>query len=438
MNISTSHHADSAKTIQPEWTNFLFSAIVLCAALVPASALVFKPLANAAFAFLLLMGLIAICFARFKNKLQLPFQSLRNITPWPIVLALASITIVFGLSQIFVNQSLPHVHFIYTRFSLFILILIALLLVPSHHLVKAYWGVLLGAVLAAALSYMSTRAGRPSQIVAMNPIPYGNLCVLLGFLSLLCLRDLNKNDNGQLKITLATLACIVAAICGVLGSIWTESRGGWVALIVVALLFMSAAPGIRAIHKAIAMIVFSVVLVLSYTQIDRIHSRVTEAIDQSTLYLNQGNRDTSVGIRLQLWEASLVVLKEHPLAGVGVNHYQEALKSLSDRGVISPLAATMPHSHNELAYFATLLGIPGLLCILCIYFIPAGWFLSKARSRQVRTRIAAYMGLAICLLFFVFGWTEVMFVIAATNVLYVTLLALFAAIVIRSELELVQ
>jgi O-antigen ligase len=438
MNTSTSHLANAAAAIRPKWINLLFAAIVLCAALVPASALVFRPLANAAFAFLLLIGLVAACFTRFRNKLQLPFQSLRNITPWAVVLALALLTIVLGLNQIFANHSLPYVHFIYTRFSLFILILIALLLVPSHYLAKAYWGVLIGAVLAAALSYISTRAGRPSQIVAMNPIPYGNLCVLLGFLSLLCLRDLNRNDEGPLKITFATLACIVAAICGLLGSIWTESRGGWVALIVIALLFICAAPGIKAMHKIIAMIVFSVVLVLSYTQIDRIHSRVTEAVDQSMLYLNQGNRDTSVGIRLQLWEASLVVLKEHPLAGVGVGHYQEALKSLSDRGVISPLAATMPHSHNELAYFATLLGIPGLLCILCIYFIPAGWFLSKLRSRQERTRIAAYMGLTTCLLFFVFGWTEVMFVIAATNVLYVTFLALFAAVVIRSELELAK
>jgi O-antigen ligase len=438
MNTSTSKRVDAAKVTQSKWINSLFIAIALCAALIPASALVFRPIANAAFAFLLLIGLIAIGFTHFRNRFELPFQNLRNTMPWLVILALASITLVLGLNQIFVNHSLPHVHFIYTRFSLFMLVLMALLLMPTQHLIKIYWGVLIGAVLAAALSYVSTRAGRPAQIAAMNPIPYGNLCVLLGFLSLLCLRDLNRNYEGQLKFTLTTLACVVAAICGLLGSIWTESRGGWVAFIVVVLLYIGAAPGIKAIYKVIALIVFSLVLVLSYTQIDRIHSRVAEAVDQSTLYLNQGNRDTSVGIRLQLWEASLVVLKEHPLAGVGVNHYQEALKSLSERGVISPLAATMPHSHNELAYFATLLGIPGLLSILCIYFIPIGWFLSKSRSRRLRTRNAAYMGLTTCLLFFVFGWTEVMFVIAATNVLYVTLLALFSAVVIRSELEPTQ
>ncbi len=368
----------------------------------------------------------------------LPFQSLRGTMPWPVVLALATLTLVFALNQIFVNNSLPYVHFIYTRFSLFILVLMALLLVPSKHLVKAYWGILLGAVLAAALSYVSTRAGRPSQIAAMNPIPYGNLCILLGFLSLLSLRDLNKNDEGTVKFTFTSLACIVASICGVLGSFWTESRGGWVAFVVVALLFLCIAPGIKALYKAIAVIVFTFMLVLSYTQIDRINSRVNVAIDETQLYLNQTNRDTSVGIRLQLWEASLLVLKEHPLAGLGVGHYQEGLKSLSERGVISPLAATMPHSHNELAHFATLLGIPGLLCILCLYFVPAGWFLSKIRSKQPRARNAAYMGLTTCLLFFVFGWTEVMFVIAATNVLYVTLLALFTAVVVRSDLEPTQ
>jgi O-antigen ligase len=285
---------------------------------------------------------------------------------------------------------------------------------------------------------VATRAGRPSQIAAMNPIPYGNLCILLGFLSLLSLHSLNKNYESPRKFSFITLACFVAAICGVLGSVWTESRGGWVAFIVVGLLYICTLPGVKAMYKVVALITFCLILVLSYTQINSINSRVTQAVDQTVLYLNQGDRDTSVGIRLQLWEASFLVLKEHPLTGVGVGHYQEALKSLSERGVISPLAATMPHSHNEFAHFATLLGIPGLLCILCIYFVPAGWFLSKIRSSQTTVRNAAYMGLTTCLLFFVFGWTEVMFVIAATNVLYVTLLALFTAVVIRGELELVQ
>ena len=51
----------------------------------------------------------------------------------------------------------------------------------------------------------------------------------------------------------------------------------------------------------------------------------------------QHDRDTSVGIRIQLWKASWMMFKESPLVGVGVPNFRPELVKLQKQGVVLSL-----------------------------------------------------------------------------------------------------
>ena len=53
-------------------------------------------------------------------------------------------------------------------------------------------------------------------------------------------------------------------------------------------------------------------------------TRWTEAASDVSLFTENKERDTSVGIRMQLWHASWLMFKQSPLVGVGVPNFRRA------------------------------------------------------------------------------------------------------------------
>ena len=122
------------------------------------------------------------------------------------------------------------------------------------------------------------------------------------------------------------------------------------------------------------------------------------------------------------------------MSGVGPEHFGAALRAMVPQGLLTPLAATFAHSHNDLLYAAATLGVPGLLAVFAMYVVPAAFFLRHLRAADSATRVAAIMGLATSVGFFIFGLTEAMFYIAMTNAFYTLLMATFFAFVVsRSQ-----
>ncbi|MBB1214140.1 O-antigen ligase family protein, partial [Klebsiella pneumoniae] len=56
----------------------------------------------------------------------------------------------------------------------------------------------------------------------------------------------------------------------------------------------------------------------------------------------QHDRDTSVGIRIQLWQASWLMFRESPLVGVGVPNFRPELVKLQKQGIVSELVPPHP------------------------------------------------------------------------------------------------
>lgn len=131
-----------------------------------------------------------------------------------------------------------------------------------------------------------------------------------------------------------------------------------------------------------------------------------------------GNRDTSIGLRTQLWQSALHVFAQHPWLGVGKGLLKPTLETLAQQGVISPLASSFSHAHNELISALAETGLIGALCLLAVYLGPALLFWRFRNSPLPQVAGLARMGLALAGGFFIFGWTEVLFIVAMTTSFY--------------------
>jgi hypothetical protein len=73
--------------------------------------------------------------------------------------------------------------------------------------------------------------------------------------------------------------------------------------------------------------------------------------------------------RVELWKASLAVIADHPLAGVGTGDVRGDFASKL-REVNSPLQASNMRSHNQFLAMAIAFGLPGLALFLVVLFYP--------------------------------------------------------------------
>jgi len=104
-----------------------------------------------------------------------------------------------------------------------------------------WWGVALGALLAGGIAaYEHWWLGRWRVGNGINAIPFGNLALLLGSLSLAGLVSLSSTRNG-LRLVLG-----LAVVAGLLASVLSGTRGGWVVFPVLVLILLLALHATRA------------------------------------------------------------------------------------------------------------------------------------------------------------------------------------------------
>jgi len=94
-------------------------------------------------------------------------------------------------------------------------------------------------------------------------------------------------------------------------------------------------------------------------------------------FLHPDNSDTSsVRIHLELWQAGMKIVRDHPLTGIGVGQFKSAVGAYSSVKDLSRLA------HNTYLEIAAEMGIPGLILFLATF-----WFSFRALNE---VRMADY------------------------------------------------
>jgi O-antigen ligase len=292
-----------------------------------------------------------------------------------------------------------------------LVILGACLSLNPQWLRQGAWGLTLGTVAATYIGFSWTwhELERVDYFPQHNAVSYGNLLILLATLSTLSI-------GWKLTPYRRTEVAIKALIgfAGVLGFMTTQTRSGWVAMpffiLIGSILWVgSFKPRKLFLPTVVALALAATVFASSSTM----RTRLQQGVDQLVVCSSAPNTVSSMCVRVQLWRASWLMFKENPLLGNGAtNLFGPALKTYVDKEIVSrfTIDGEFDEPHNDILYMMAGHGLLGLLAILLLYFVPAWIFLRRLAEGVPQTaRVAAAMGLCVCLGFFAFGLTELMF-----------------------------
>lgn len=289
-------------------------------------------------------------------------------------------------------------------------ILAACLNIRKDWLKQSIWGLMAGVLGGTGtLVWASWPHFTRPDMDQYTTVGYSNVLLLLTILVLFSLGwQLSRFKRTEQLIK------IVVVLVGLLGVIIAETRSSWVAmpffiLIGLTLVRTNISVGRLILAGVVSVAIATGAFFANPSLVARANLAVKEFVDCRT---TTPNADTSVCIRIQLWRASWHMFKANPLLGnAGSSRFEEKLDELHKKGIISEFTSKdFGEPHNDLFYALANYGLMGLISFSLMYCVPAIMFASRLRTQFSPTiRVAAAMGLAVCVGFIAFGLTEAMF-----------------------------
>lgn len=236
-----------------------------------------------------------------------------------------------------------------------------------------------------------------------NTIQFGNISMLLG---LFCLAGLGW-AIVQPKSKHWFVFLLLGALFGALGSLLSGSRGGWVGLPFVFFVLYHAYGSLLTLKIKLGIITFLLVFISTVYFVPEIgvQKRIVDVFHDIELYVSGENKNTSVGLRLDMWQGAVKLIAEKPLTGWGRQGYQEKMQTLADRGEVTQFAAEH-HAHNEYLNNYARRGLLGIVSLLVLYLVPLRLFTKRLTSSNMELRAVATAGAILPVAFMDFGLTQ--------------------------------
>jgi O-antigen ligase len=395
--------------------------------LVPALALT-SPVGGPAVLYLsALIALTALAMNAIKHYEPMEFGAL-----WPMSLALllplACMLLTSSVRGVWSNSELEKL----LRFALALPVLWVLLRAPRQWLKHVQWTILAGALAGSALLIVTMAiSGRGAMVEVggrYNAVAFANMTLLFGGMTLLSLGWGASTRWPRIETGVKLLAVALTIY-----ATWqSETRSSWMLLPILGLVFLLGLRNWRRRHKVYCALAVCVALIASAAAIWTFSSRMHEISKDLQGFSTAADRDTSFGIRLQLWHASVLMFEKSPIVGIGPSKFREELRELQAQGIVTQeVVDGFGEPHNDLLAALSGYGLLGFLSILALYLLPAAVFFRRLASDDRVIRVGAQLGLLFCLGYCAFSLTEMMFrnmrSVPTYSLIVVTLIALTTA-----------
>jgi len=163
-------------------------------------------------------------------------------------------------------------------------------------------------------------------------------------------------------------------------------RTGYVALFALALTLLLDTSNFKKI--LIGLIICCVSVIGAYEFIPKVQNKINLGLSEAKNWAPNQGSDTSIGLRLDFWNASYQVIKKAPIFGSGIAGYEEGSKQISGAAALN----LGNNPHNQYLLFLTQIGFFGLLTFLWLNYVI--WIESARLERPwrlwVRGIILAY------------------------------------------------
>ena len=236
------------------------------------------------------------------------------------------------------------------------------------HRATANWfwvGLAVGAVAAAAISgYQALWLGRRADGFT-HAIQFGNIALLLGMLCLVRAVLLGR-------LTRLTWLLCSGFVAGLAASVWSQTRGGWLALLLIVMwIFTHATKGWRPGARVLVVLSFLGVLLIPAVQPGGVvQARIGGAIHEFVDYVDAGRQDTAVGARLAMWELAWENIGASPWLGAGDQGWLDVRDAAVQDGRLSRFSSGFTHVHNDYLNVVFKRGLVGLALYLALYLVP--------------------------------------------------------------------
>lgn len=357
---------------------------------------------------LIVVMLVVACYMSrqvIKNNFQ---QSVvKNMVVFWLVIAA-----VFSLFYIFRGESFSIPRTILVS-------LVYLVIVPWENISRRYalLAIIMGGGAAGVLSlYEHVVLGITRVGGVINQIPFALYAAITLIIAVYALATTYK-IKWMKSVTWLALAGSTFAI------IMSEARGVWLALVCVAVFYVLSQLKKLTIGKASLMVTIAIMTFFALSSIAEVERRISETKIEFFEIAN-GNPDTSIGIRLQLWRSAMDIIKSHPVMGAGTYVYKDEMLSQHQQGLITSAALFFKdaHFHNQYLDSYVRYGIIGLMLVISIFLSPIVLnYLIKSDFFNINVSITALLFLA--------GLTDVP--LMHTGVLYI--IVLYPAVIAFSK-----
>jgi O-antigen ligase len=337
------------------------------------------------------------------------------------------------LQQVVGGYWIPRQFDALSRFALVLPVFLMLRQWPSRNLRALGWGCAAGAIAVGAWALLDRPHGGWTDTNRLNnyytnAIPFGDTALLLGFLAMFTIGwDFPRN---AFTLTLKVLGLA----SGGYASYLSATRGGWLAIPVFMVLLGAQFRWYAHRKRLVLAVVATLVCAAALLSTERIERRVNDATSDISS-MQRGDADTSVGLRVQLWDASVRLFAAHPVYGVGKGKLVDALGELAKRGEVSQ-SIVNERAHSD--FFSTIaeMGLVGVLALGLLYFGMSVYFWRNRQSNDPATRTAAWAGLAVSSSTLIFGLTIDVLVPIMVTALLALLSATFLAMIDARKREL--
>lgn len=322
---------------------------------------------------------------------------------WTIYSAsMLALTVAILLSQGFNKNFSAHPYDAASRFWLAIPVFLLLQRVR----LKVFTALQLSFPLAAIIGFLMAKklpdwAENRLGIDTLDLIHFGDFELILGMLSFFSI-DWFGRDRLPLRILK-----ILGFIAGLSASIASGSRGGWLAIpvfIAILVYFKTSKISLKKVVTSLFAALFAIAI--AYSASTTLQHRINDLVNDVTTFA-EGNRDTSTGVRWQLYKAAADVFSRHPIFGVGPEGFALEMKPMMEAGKLTPGAAEQGRGevHNDILSKSAGMGIFGLLAILAVYFVPFSLFWKATKSATGQIRRSGILGITFVSGIFIFGLT---------------------------------
>lgn len=204
----------------------------------------------------------------------------------------------------------------------------------------------------------------------------------------------------------------VAMVFGMVGALLTQSRGPLLAFAPMAVMLVLL-QGRRTGQWRLGLILLAGMgsgAALSMVSLQGVVAQRFEAIGHEvTTFDHRSDARGAVRERLEMWRTAGRAFAEHPLAGIGIDRFDDYVRGEVAAGRSNVAIEDYNQPHNEYLEAAATGGVPGLLVLLAIFALPLRYFARRVMDADEAVALTACAGLAIVGLYVLCALTDSVF-----------------------------